>query len=95
MNRPPFCASSPEAQALSDADFWDAVYPQPTEDEVFEHWLDEINRETWVIECARCGRAVEVDEDTRHERERDAFCDDCALEHLPEDEWQPYSWEAS
>ncbi|MCA1806885.1 MAG: hypothetical protein LC687_03345, partial [Actinobacteria bacterium] len=36
------------------------------------------------IECVRCGRTVEIDENTRHERERDGFCDDCVEETFPD-----------
>jgi len=79
----PFCASSPEAQAMTDDEFWDAVYHTQLVDEAdaLERMIDEINHETWVIDCVRCGRSVEVDEDTRADRERDAFCDDCSAEH--------------
>ena len=35
--------------------------------------------------------AAEVDEDERIDRERDAFCDDCADEHHPDLEGGLYS----
>lgn len=78
-----FCASSPEAAAMSDEEFWDHVYPQPDEDEIDLP-------DCWAIHCLRCGRWVEVDEETRTDRERDAFCDDCAEEtaEIPDnDSW--------
>lgn len=89
----PFCASSAEAAQLTDDEFWAAAYCRtPRDDEAdIEAAVDALNHETWMIHCARCGRFVEVDEDERIDRERDAFCDDCADEHHPDLEGGLYS----
>lgn len=73
---------------MTDQEFWAHVYPQPSGEEVIEELVADFQRETWVIHCARCGRVEEVDPETRHERERDAFCDDCAEEavEIPDNE---------
>lgn len=53
--------------------------------EQYENWLEYAwamdSEDVWVIDCARCGRSVEVDDPEN--RERDAFCDECADECLP------------
>lgn len=58
----PFCASSPEAQALSGAEFWDAVYSQhqrpyepeePDEIELLE--MGYVNRLDIAPPCPECG----------------------------------------
>lgn len=81
-----FCASSAEAAKLSDEEFWASVYGVTDDERVAMEAEAEAewDREVWVIHCARCGRFAEVDETERADRERDAFCDDCADEHLPD-----------
>jgi hypothetical protein len=61
---------------MTDAEFWD---------EAVAHWVA-YYEDTWAIDCARCGRTVEVDDPET--RERDAFCDECADETvtIPEEE---------
>lgn len=93
--RPVFCASSAYAQQLSEEDYWWAVFndgktPEEVEAEVIEELIAEAQRETWVIECARCGRTVEVEEETRVDRERDAFCDECADEAVEVPDNEPW-----
>lgn len=75
---------------MSDEEFWAHVYPAPSEEEVLEELWEAEQREVWVIDCARCGRSVEVDPDTRDARERDAFCDDCAEEHVSDESNDPW-----
>ncbi|MEM9513692.1 MAG: hypothetical protein AAGA42_02455 [Actinomycetota bacterium] len=60
---------------MTDAEFWEHVFGW--ESFSGESYVVDL----WAIWCCRCGRTVEVDTDTAHERERDAFCDDCADEH--------------
>lgn len=81
------CCPERELRALmNDEEFWAHVFsdPGPTEEEYIDAMMAQFQRETWVIHCARCGGIVEVDEETRVDRERDAFCDDCADEMAPE-----------
>jgi len=80
----PFCASSPEAQLLSDEDFWAAVYPQPDHDD--EPDPDDYPDLT-TTNCARCGQGIIViDWEEACERQDESFCDDCADEMTPEQE---------
>ena len=76
---------------MTDEEFWSHVFPDLTPEEE-QSWAEYRwsmdSPDVWVTHCARCGEIVEVDPDTAHERERDAFCDDCAAETLPEEE--PY-----
>lgn len=82
MTERPFCASSPEAQLLSDDDFWAAVYPQPEE-------RDEPDMDDWpelvTTQCVRCQTGIRVaDYEEAVERQDESFCDDCADEMADE-----------
>jgi hypothetical protein len=78
----PFCASSPEAQLLSDEDFWAAVYPQPEDRD--EPDVDDCP--DWVIgQCLRCQSGIRVEGyEEAMERRDEWFCDDCADEMADE-----------
>jgi hypothetical protein len=71
---------------MTDAEFWDHVFHR-YDAEAVGHWAAYYD-DIWAIDCARCGRTVEVDDETASERERDAFCDDCADETVEEDDEQ-------
>jgi hypothetical protein len=71
---------------MSDAEFWDHVFAwQHENDEWYWHAFD---IDIYAIECARCGCTVEVDDPEN--RERDAFCDECADETV---EVEQPAWE--
>lgn len=59
---------------MTDQEFWEHVFPQRE----YEPEVPDV----WAISCARCGRSVEVSDP--EDRERDAFCDECASESLDE-----------
>lgn len=82
MSERPFCASSPEAQLLSDVDFWAAVYPQPEH----EYEPDPDDEPAMVTTtCLRCGEGIEVEDwDEAVRRQDESFCDDCADEMADE-----------
>lgn len=68
---------------LTDEQFWSLVYSDQPD---IEPDLPDL----YAIECARCGRTAQIgdlDGDYPVERERDAFCDDCAGELVDADEW--------
>lgn len=46
-----FCASSPEAAVMSDAEFWEHVYPQPEPPDTDDNGPDE----TFDPSCPECG----------------------------------------
>lgn len=77
-----FCLEAALRAAMTDAEFWDYVFNRQ------QAWDDDYwsmnGPDVWAIECARCGGTVEVDDPDG--RERDAFCDDCASEMLPDTE---------
>lgn len=79
-----FCPESKMRSEMTDAEFWDHVFGRSSEEE--ESWSEyhwAMNEpDIWAIDCVRCGRTVEVEDPAG--RERDAFCDDCATEHIPE-----------
>ena len=87
MTDKPFCASSPEAQALSDDKFWEKVYDsfQPPGDYDDLPW-DEMGP-CLVGNCLRCGAGLFAEDyqqlrtiiDEDHE-----ICDDCADELKPD-----------
>lgn len=89
---PIFCASSPEAQALSDSEFWERVQDsyQPPGDYDDLPW-DEMGL-CLVGTCLRCGAGLFAEDYQQlrfivdHDRE---LCDDCASELEPEtdDPW--------
>ena len=76
------CPEHDQRAAMTDAEFWDHVFGRSPEQEA--SWADydwAMNSpDIWAIDCARCGRTVEVDD--HQNRERDAFCDDCADETI-------------
>lgn len=57
----PFCASSPEAQALSDDEFWEKVYPAPPEPD-YEEIIDMLTEEPlgYVIVESATGEVVRL-----------------------------------
>lgn len=77
------CPEAKTRAEMTDAEFWEHVFGIPAHDPF--HWLA-YEPDIWAIECARCGCTVEISEETATDRERDAFCDDCATEHLPYEE---------
>jgi hypothetical protein len=84
MNDRPFCASSPEAQLLSDEDFWAAVFPQP--DERDEPDPDDCP-DMVIGQCIRCQGGIRVESyEEAVERQDEALCDDCADELLPDED---------
>ena len=68
-----YCPEAAKRWAMSDAEFWEHVagdlYLGPS-----ENYFDDL----FALSCARCGRTVEIND--YWNRERDAFCDDCAAE---------------
>ena len=87
---PPLCSERDKRAAMTDDEFWSHVFPEMTPEQeaswaAYRWSMD--SPDVWVIDCVRCGQTVEVDDPT--ERERDAFCDDCA------DETQPNELETS
>jgi len=85
VNTKPFCASSPEARLLSDADFWASVYPQ-------DHFArDEPDPDDCpdftTTQCIRCGCGIRVESwEEAIDRQDESFCDDCADEMTDEPE---------
>lgn len=77
------CPERAQRAAMTDAEFWEHVFRRDEEGWAEYAWAMD-GPDVWVIECARCGQAVEVE--GPEGRERDAFCDDCALETLPHDD---------
>ena len=73
---------------MTDQEFWTHVLRMSPEDE--ESWAEYRwamdGPDIWAIFCARCGQVVEVSKESAPDRERDAFCDECASEHLPYDD---------
>lgn len=69
---------------MTDSEFWAHVFPDLSESEE-QSWAEYRwamdGPDVWAIMCARCCRTVEVDDP--EDRERDAFCDECADELLP------------
>lgn len=80
------CPEADYRAGLSDIDFWTHVFQHEEEERrsyISYLWAFE-SPDAWVIDCVRCGLRISVDEETAHERERDAFCDNCAEETLPD-----------
>lgn len=82
-----FCASSPEAQTLSEYEFWARVYDQGEQP---EYEPDEDDYPEMVVGfCLRCGGGL-VAEDYQQLRriidEDREICDDCADDQLPDAE---------
>ena len=75
------CPESAARAAMTDAEFWDHVFNRDADDRA-DWWLAFNTPDIWAIDCVRCGQTVEVDD--AHDRERDAFCDECADEHQPD-----------
>lgn len=77
------CPEHNKREAMTDDEFWQFVFGRtPEEEESWaDYWWSMEGPDVWVIDCARCGRRVDVPEGQRHTRERDAFCDDCAENH--------------
>lgn len=83
MTERPFCASSPEAQLLSDGDFWAAVYPQDPFDR--EEPDPDDCPELVTTQCIRCGCGIRVESyEEAIERQDESFCDECADEMADE-----------
>ena len=79
-----FCPEAKTRAAMTDAEFWDHVFgPNPEEEASREEcrWAMD-GPDVWAISCARCQRTVEIDDPEI--RERDAFCDECADEMMPD-----------
>lgn len=74
------CPEHDRRAAMTDDEFWSHVFSWRDDDA--GHWAA-YDEDVYAIDCARCGRTVEVNPDGR---ERDAFCDDCADEMQPDDE---------
>lgn len=74
------CSEHDQRAAMTDAEFWEHVFSYQLFDD--GHWIA-YDEDVYGIDCARCGRVVQVEPDGR---ERDAFCDDCADETAPDDE---------
>lgn len=77
---------------MTDEEFWEHVFgPTPEEVASWEEYRWAMDSpDVWVVHCARCCRLVQVDDP--HERERDAFCDECVedtvdLDLVPNDPW--------
>lgn len=81
--RGPFCASSPEAAALSDGEFWARVYPQPEEP---EPWTYEDPPEIVIGHCLRCGSIMGVED---YEEAMDLILADCELCDICTDDLLP------
>lgn len=82
------CPEHDRRAAMTDDEFWQYVLDRTPEEEASwaeYHWAMN-GPDVWVIDCIRCGRKVEIEEGTRHTRERDIFCDECASEHYPYEE---------
>jgi hypothetical protein len=56
MSAAPFCASSPEAAAMSDADFWAHVYPDDPEPDI-DPYEGEPGPVGIADPCPECGAA--------------------------------------
>ena len=85
MSNRPFCASSPEAQLLSDDDFWAAVFPNQGDPD-WEPDPDDYP-EMWIAQCIRCGGRITVESyEEAVERQDEALCDNCADELLPDED---------
>lgn len=65
---------------MTDAEFWEHVFSWQHENDGW--YYAAFDYDIYAIECVRCGCTVEVDDPA--DRERDAFCDDCANEMAPE-----------
>ena len=79
------CPHAARRAAMTDDEFWADVFPgltQEDEDSWTAYRWSMDGPDVWVIHCARCGFSVGVDDPEN--RERDAFCDDCADELLPD-----------
>lgn len=85
----PFCASSPEAQLLSDNEFWARVYPNQGQD----HEPDDEDVPPFLVGfCLRCGCGLEAEDYQQLRRivdQDEELCDDCTEETRPdvEDIW--------
>lgn len=91
MTEKPFCASSAEAQMMSDEEFWERVY----------EWRDEGLDEFAYVDppclyagtCLRCGEVMTAEnyEGLRSMLDDGGdFCDDCASETEPDHEFDPW-----
>lgn len=78
------CPEHDMRAAMSDAEFWEHVFGRAHDEESWADYWDAMSPDIWAINCARCGRTVEIDDPEG--RECDAFCDDCATETLPYEE---------
>lgn len=74
------CPEHDLRETMTDAEFWEHVFSWQYENDGW--YYAAFDYDIYVIECARCGCTVEVDDPA--DRERDAFCDDCADEMAPE-----------
>lgn len=76
------CTEAEKRAAMDDDQFWSHVFGALYDEESWFDYSMAFEPDIFAIDCARCGVKVEVEDPEN--RERDAFCDECASELLPE-----------
>jgi len=78
------CGLAARTAHMNDDEFWSFVFPQPEEN--YDPHPDDAP-DMFASQCVRCGEGIIVEDWAEAcERQDEAFCDECADAHLPDEE---------